>query len=71
MNLMLKKMQQKPVHPLTLNTRATVHLNEALQTMRVQAFHNSDQAPIHICLRQPALCGQWEYSQEDALKKDL
>src|SRR5271169_4694166 len=53
MNLMLKQMQQKPVHPLTLNTCATMHLNDAPQTMRVQAFHNGDQAPIHICLRLP------------------
>ena len=33
MNLMLKQMQQKPVHPLMLNTCATMHLNDALQTM--------------------------------------
>jgi hypothetical protein len=32
MNLTLKQMQQKPVHPLMLNTRATMHLNNALQT---------------------------------------
>jgi hypothetical protein len=30
MNLMLKQMQQKPVHPLMLSTRATMHLNNAL-----------------------------------------
>ena len=61
MNLMLKQMQQKPVHPLTLNTGATMHLNNALQTMRVQAFHNGDQAPIHICLRPPESidCRAW------------
>jgi hypothetical protein len=42
MNLMLKQMQQKPVHSLMLNTRATMHLNDALQTIGIQAFHDGD-----------------------------
>jgi hypothetical protein len=51
MNLMLKQMQQKPVHSLMLNARATMHLDDTLQTMGVKAFDDGDQAPIHVCLR--------------------
>jgi hypothetical protein len=42
MNLMLKQMQQKPVHSLMLNARTTMHLDNALQTMGVQVFHDGD-----------------------------
>lgn len=51
MDLVLKHMQQKPVHPLALDARAPVHGHDTLQTGSVQGFDHGDQTPIHRRLR--------------------
>src|SRR5688572_14885791 len=51
MNLMLKEMQQQPVHSLALDTIFAVDLNEAIEIGVAESIDDSDQSPVHVSLR--------------------
>ena len=51
MDLMLKQMQQQPVHPLMLDTTSAMYVDDAIEIGGAKAFDKGDQSPIHLALR--------------------
>ena len=51
MDLMLKQMEQQPIHPLVLNTTSTVYVDDTIEIGRAKALDKGDQPPVHLALR--------------------
>ena len=51
MDLMLKHMQQQPIHPFALNAIRTMDVDDAIEAVRVEALDDGKQSPVRVPLR--------------------